>query len=167
MLTTEIINALLCYNPSTGLFTWKVDRTGGTKAGAVAGYIQKDGYRRIKIHGRAYAAHRIAYLLIHGEVVEVIDHIDRNRDNNSIANLRACTQEQNQFNRAKSIANTSGEKGVTWHKKSSKWQAAASIGGKKVHLGLFNSLSEASLAYQRFCMEKHGEFFSERRGLNE
>lgn len=160
MLTIDTINDLLCYNPSTGIFTWRVDRTGGIKAGDEAGYIQKDGYRRIKIKGKTHPAHRLAYQIVHGSVNGAIDHIDRNRDNNAIQNLRLCTNNQNQFNRLKSSANTSGKKGITWHKKSSKWQAAASIKGRKIHLGLFININDASLAYLNFCKKHHGEFYA-------
>jgi len=162
MLDIQKVKELLSYDPKSGFFTWNVDRTGGVKTGDRAGYINRDGYRAIKVQGKLYAAHRIAFLMMHGYLPKTIDHIDRDRDNNAISNLRECSESQNQFNKSALKSNTSGKKGVTWNKSAGKWQAQSTHAGKQNYLGIYDSLEEASDAYQNFCSQKHGEFYAGR-----
>ena len=160
MLTVKKINDFLSYVSDTGEFFWKVDRTGGVKAGDRAGSIGQDGYVYIKLLGRRYSAHRLAYLITHGAISGDIDHIDRDRGNNRISNLRVCTKSENQRNRSRCKNGTSGRKGVTWNKSVGRWQAQSKINGKSHYLGVFDSADEAANAYAIFCKEKHGEFYA-------
>lgn len=90
---------LLSYNPDTGLFTWLVSR-GKAKAGDIAGSPWKDGYLRIKVLRRGYAAHRLAWLFAHGHWPQLqIDHINGIRTDNRIHNLRDVDGVVNQSNR--------------------------------------------------------------------
>jgi len=86
------------------------------------------------------------------------DHIDGNRINNIKSNLRSATRSQNMQNANKIKTNTSGYKGVGWHKSTKKWQAQIQVSGKQMHLGYFNSASEAAKAYDRKAVEFFGEF---------
>lgn len=160
MVSVEVINKFLSYDAETGIFRWKVDIGKKVKKGNVAGSKKNDGYIRIKIHGKDYAAHRLAYLLVHGELPQFLDHIDRNRANNRISNLRACTLSENQFNKGVTKRSTSGIKGVAWNDKSKKWRAQSKLNGKSYYLGSFESKEEAINAYQSFCKKNHGDFYS-------
>lgn len=138
----------LNYNPETGIFTWKFNGTRGVKAGDVAGSKMTHGYIALSIGGKKALGHRIAWLFAHGEFAQGnIDHINRNKSDNRISNLRLATYEQNAQNRLKNSKNTSGFKGVTWHKRDKKWQAAITVSGKVLHLGYYKDPKEASIAY--------------------
>lgn len=87
MLTVERLRELLDYDPETGVFRWKEPRR-KCRVGEVAGSLRKDGYVKIQVDGRFYQAHRLAWLCVYGVWPSAIDHIDGNRANNAIANLR-------------------------------------------------------------------------------
>lgn len=149
---------LLNYDPITGIFTWRKSR--GTKAiGSVAGCIEY-GYLKIRINRQNYFAHRIAWLMQTGEDPGdlCVDHIDRNKANNSFSNLRVCTHSQNQCNRIVNRKGTSKRKGVSFNKQANKWTAQIEFCGKKTHLGYFE---DPELAYKVYCEAAtriHGEF---------
>jgi len=152
----------LNYDSETGIFTKFVKYKGTTKE---AGCIDPQGYRRISIRINGLTkntkAHRLAWFMTYGELPNVIDHIDGNPLNNAIKNLRSCTQQQNTFNRGAYKNNTSGYKGVYWHKMAKKFQAKIGINGKLKHLGLFNTAKEASEVYEAKAKELFGEYYSE------
>ena len=87
-----------------------------------------------------------------------VDHIDGNPTNNRRANLRLCTHADNQKNRRKNINNTSGSKGVHWHKRDKRWQAKIQINRKFKHLGYFNTVEQAKAAYDAAAERLFGEF---------
>ena len=110
-----------------------------------AGYIDTNGYRAIQIEGKLYRAHRLVWKYHYGkDPKEFIDHIDGNRLNNNIENLREATNQQNNFNKATHKNNKLGIKGVI--KYGNKYRAAIIINGKNKHLGMFNTIEEARLA---------------------
>ena len=90
---------------------------------------------------------------------KVIDHIDKNKANNNVKNLRWATIQENGFNQGKRINNTSGFKGVSFHKKANKYQARIRVNGKRKHLGLFLTPEDASYAYETKAKEIHGDFY--------
>ena len=143
-LTAEKLRELLHYEPATGIFTWKISTSNRVKVGDAAGYPEGGGYLRIMVQSRRYKAHRLAWLYVYGEwPKDQIDHINRNRSDNRIANLREVTNKQNMQNAGKSSHNTSGHPGVCWHKQHSKWQAKIMHNYKGIHLGYFATLEEA------------------------
>ncbi len=85
-----------------------------------------------------------------------IDHKNNNKLDNTISNLRWCTQQQNSFNSSLNKRNTSGSKGITWENK--KWRARIEINGKKIHLGYFDDINDAKLARQKKANELYGEY---------
>lgn len=88
----------------------------------------------------------------------VVDHINGNTLDNQRINLRICTRQQNLCNRGSTKGNTSGFKGVVWHKATRKWAARIKKNYKSYHLGLYETPEEAHLAYQRAAAMLHGEF---------
>lgn len=139
----------LLYDPNSGVFTWINPTANNVKAGSIAGSTNSHGYSHIKYDGNNYKAHRLAWYITHGRwPIGQIDHIDGNRLNNSIANLRDVSiifNAQNQ--RSPHKRNTSGFIGVSWHKQNSKWQARIRFDGKIKYLGLFQTPKAAYDAY--------------------
>ena len=143
-LTQKKLKQILNYDPDTGIFTYKVKFCRKIRAGSVAGTLDKDGYIRIKISGKLYKAHRLAWLYVHGYFPEYeIDHKDRNKSNNRINNLRHASSQCNKRNVGLRQDNTSGIKGVGWDKKSDKWRVQITVNNKNYYLGLFADFAEA------------------------
>jgi len=153
------VKDLLCYDPKTGLFTWRSSTLNHIAAGTVAGHLNKRGYIEIQIDGTTYYAHRLAWFFVYGAWPKKrIDHEDRNGQNNAILNLREATNSQNLANSARYRTNTSGIKGVTKLKTCNRWLPQISFQGKRVYLGLFKSKRAAGFAYQQKSKELFGEF---------
>lgn len=158
-LTQDRLKELLHYDPDTGVFTWKVSR-GNARAGSVAGSVDgHHGYWLIGIDGGNHRAHRLAWFYVYGtQPDEQIDHINGVRSDNRINNLREATNSQNQRNTGARSHNTSGFKGVRWHKASGKYCAAIQHKGKRHHLGLFSGPDEAHAAYCKAADDMHRDF---------
>lgn len=157
MSSIEKIRDVIDYDPSTGEFTWKVLR-GGCKR-RVAGYSKNGDYSIISVRGVRWKSHRLAWFHFYGEMPPpLIDHIDGNKSNNRISNLRAATKAENCRNKRIHANNTSGYKGVSWHKATGKWMASIMTNGKTVHLGVFSDPTEAHEAYTQAARDMHGEF---------
>lgn len=158
MMNQQILKELLNYNPDIGIFTWANDRK-CVKAGTKAGTITNQGYVRIKILDKVYMAHRLAWLYVYGKLPnDMIDHINHDKADNRIENLREATNQQNQFNKPKSKYSKSNYKGISFHKKSNKWLAQININKVNTYLGIFDTEEEAALAYQNKSKEIHKEF---------
>ncbi len=159
MITQDRLRKLLSYNTETGNFTWLVTRRPQTPAGSRANFRNADGYVFIRIDRVGYMAHKLAWLYMFGELPAAqIDHINGMRDDNRIANLRLATPSENGRNRGATASNTSGVKGVTWHKRDQRWQAQIGHNGYHVHLGYFTDLAAATAAYEAAASRLHGEF---------
>lgn len=158
-LTADELRRLLSYDPETGVFVWRVARRNGRKPGDVAGTHDYEGYRIISVNGRRYKAHRAAWLYVHGEwPIGAIDHIDCDKTNNAIANLRQVTPSQNQHNQGKRRTNTSGYKGVHRPRFGTKWMAQIWVNGRGRVLGHFDTAEEAAAAYAEAARRLHGDF---------
>ena len=158
MLTQELINERLEYKD--GDLYWRVNRGGKAKVGTKAGaYSTSDGYIYVSIDGKKQAAPRLIFLLLKGYLPEEIDHIDRNRTNNKIDNLREANHAQNMFNCSKHISNTSGIKGVSWCDTTKSWQARIRVGkGNRISVGYFKSLDKAEQAMKIARLQYHGVY---------
>ena len=155
MITQNILALNLSYDPLTGLFTW-IKQLGRAKKGNIAGTINSNGYVQIRLNGKIYLAHRLAWLYVHGEMpVSILDHINMDKKDNRIANLRLATKSQNSQNTLISAANTSGYKGVSWSEPAKKWRANIKLNQKSKHLGVFDSKEEAHIAYRKAAQEMH------------
>ncbi|WQZ00671.1 HNH homing endonuclease [Xanthomonas phage NP1] len=146
-LTFEQVDQLLAYDPATGVLTWKVAKAKRIKVGDVAGSPESGGYLQVRVHGKKYLAHRLAWLLSTCSwPSKHLDHINGVRDDNRFSNLRECSPAENHQNRGKRSDNSSGIPGVGWRKEKKKWQAYIKLNGKQIFLGYFDTIEEAAAA---------------------
>lgn len=158
-ITQDELQSLLHYEPETGVFSWKVSPNRRIKVGSVAGTPQNRGYVNIKISGKLYLAHRLAFLYMTGEFPpDDVDHANGIKNDNYWSNLRQATRSENNHNLRLSSANTSGVKGVTWNKPAGKWRAVICIQGKNRHLGYFTTIEAAETVVRSARIELHGAF---------
>ena len=115
-------------------------------------------YLRIGINGKAVALHRIIFLYHHGYMPKITDHIDGDKYNNKIENLREVTQQQNCLNKAHHKNSASPFKNVYWHNKMNKWAVCMSINGVRKRFGYFADIELADLVAQEARSKYHGEF---------
>ena len=143
-----------------GKLFWKVDRKAVKCKGKEAGSLQHTGYRTIhtKELGGHMPTHRVIWFMHHGEWPEVVDHINGDKSDNRIENLRAATRAQNSQNIAILPSNQSGVKNVSWRNDTKKWRVTLAVDGKKMSFGHYDDLELAQLvAYEARC-KYHGEF---------
>lgn len=172
----DVLHKLLRLNGSTGQLFWKErdpswfprGRHGqeatckwwnGRFAGKEA-FTAHDthGHRQGSIFGRLYAAHRVVFALSYGHWPEMVDHIDGDRSNNAVSNLRAASRAENMRNRG-SIGRSSRYCGVSWDSYAKKWRArCARADGTTAHLGKYSSERDAAIAYDKAAAKAHGDF---------
>ena len=159
-ITLEYLKSILKYEPDTGEWTWRVSQSKKIDMGDNAGGRKGEyGYLLIKIDGKLYRAHILAHFYMTGKwPKDEIDHKDLNNLNNKWLNLREATSSQNKANTKKRIDNTTGFKGVYWHKKSKKFVASIKLDYKKIHLGLYLNIIDAARSYDRAAIKYFGEF---------
>ena len=142
-MTQEKLKQLLHYNPDNGSITWKTTRNGRVKIGQEAGTLHPSGYIYIRINNNGHAAHRVAWLYIHGNIPEYIDHINHNRSDNKLANLRIATKQDNARNRTISTTNIHGCFGIYFESDRGKWTARITAEGKHKRIGRYKTKEEA------------------------
>lgn len=151
MITQSRLKELLNYDPSSGLFTWIKPKGSRAKVGDIAG-SNICGYLSMRIDTSRHYIHRLAWLYLYGEFpLDQIDHINGDRSDNRIANLRCVDDSENKKNMKRPKNNTSGVSGVCWHKHASKWWSRISADGIVISLGLFSDKFEA------ICTRKSAE----------
>jgi hypothetical protein len=165
MLTQDRLKELLHYDPETGVFTWLKSGKGiHARKNLAAGCTDSGkgrGYKRIRVDGVLYYAHRLAWLYVHGEWPSV--HVDHHRsDDDRIGNLRPCTPAQNAANSRLRVDNTSGFKGVRKAHGCARWVAQTN---RHKYIGIFKSPQEAAEAYDAVVMREYGEFALTNRAL--
>lgn len=147
MLTQDRLKELLSYDPDTGHFVWRTTTTNRVRVGTLAGSFEKDGYRRVNLDGKGYREHRLAWLYVHGALPSVeLDHINRERADNRIANLRLSSRVGNNQNSGLRYDCASRIRGVCWYKQTGKWTARISAEKKHIYLGYFDNLLDAAAA---------------------
>ena len=157
-LTVDLIKHLFDYDKETGNLIWKVRSSRRVEIGYIAGRMQSAGYWRIRINSKEYLAHRLIFLMHKGYLPKTLDHINGDRLDNRIENLRAVTASQNQHNRKLNSNNKSGYKGVAWVKNMKKWKACISLENKTINLGNYNTPEEADEVVRKAREELHGAF---------
>ena len=154
----EVLHDLFYYK-NGNLFHKKSQAKG--KADHAAGWIEKNGYSATNIKGVRYRVHRLIYQFHHGSCPDFIDHIDGNRQNNNIENLRPATISENNQNSKEKNTNKLGVKGVCIER--GRYKANIKVNGKSKHLGYFYSLEEAKIVYEEFSKKIHGDYSFHRR----
>ncbi len=159
-ITTEELKRIVAYDPETGVFTRLIDSATNAKAGSRADSVDgRGGYRKVKMNRISYKAHRLAFQYMTGrEPAGCIDHINGDPSDNRFANLRESTLNGNAHNAKKRKDNTSGFKGVSWHKGVGKWTARIMVNNKHLNLGVFATPEAAYQAYCKAANDLHGEF---------
>ena len=164
-----LLRELVTYDPETGKLTWlargpehfagnwnktaeQMAKSWNTRFAdtpaldAVGVYDCRAG----RLCGKTAYAHRVAFALYHGHwPKEQIDHINGDRSDNRIANLRDVSHKINHRNRKRPINNSSGHMGVNLHKRIGRWQAYVNVDGKRRHLGYFDTAELAAAARSR------------------
>jgi hypothetical protein len=156
MITQELIKKY--FNYKDGRLIWSKTTSRLSVAGTEAGTINKRGYRQICFINKIYKEHRLIYLYHYGHLPKLIDHIDGNKLNNKIENLRPATVSQNAYNAKLKSTNKSGVKGVSWDTKSNKWRAQCSLNGKAQLLGFYDTISNAKFVVEEYRNKYHKEF---------
>lgn len=143
-----------------GYLYWKNNVSKNVKSGNIAGCKNKiTGYTQIIIKKKMYYAHRLIFLYHNGYLPKYIDHINGNRSDNRIQNLRECTLRQNQYNRKTDNRNKYKIKGV-YKDQYGLYIARSSINGSRKYLGRFNNITDAETAVKQFRENNHGEYIN-------
>ena len=157
MITAEELREQLNYDPETGVFTRRVRSSTRIRIGDVAGWSDKQGYVRIRVLTRIRAAHRLAWLHVHGVwPPNEIDHINGMRGDNRISNLREATHAENCRNRKKPRTGRCALKGV--YMKRGRFCAKIKMNGKQTHIGYYDTEKDAHDAYMAAAEKEFGAF---------
>lgn len=155
-LTQEELRAMLSYDPETGVFVWVNCASDKMKTNALAGYLDRRGYRFIRVKTKPYLAHRLAWLYHYGKwPTDILDHKNMDRSDNRISNLREASTSQNQMN-VVARRNNQYPKGVRLQ--FGKFQANITKHGQRYYLGSFETEQEAKAAYSAASIVLFGEF---------
>ena len=161
-ITIDELRARVSYDPESGQFTWLHSekcrpswnsRFVGKKALCAP---HSNGYLFGAIANQKLFAHRVAWALHHGQWPDgEVDHVNHDKTDNRISNLRVVQRTQNAMNLSKSKRNVSGVTGVFKHSQTGRWQAQIRVGRTSIHLGSFESFDDA-VAARRQAEEQHG-----------
>ena len=155
MLSQMRVQELLSYDAQSGVLTWRVARVNHVQAGAVAGSRNPRGYVTVGIDGRIYRAHRVAWLYAYGSwPKDQIDHINGDKSDNRLVNLRDVTHRTNQENMP-AIRRSGKLLGTHFNKRHKKWLATINVDSKVLRLGNFGTEQEAHAAYLKAKRELH------------
>jgi len=137
---------LFKYDPETGSLTWRVSK-GAVKVGNVVHLHKGNGYLTVKVDGIQYQAHRVIWHIVHGEFpLNDIDHINQDKTDNRLANLREVTRLENCRNKPLNKNNTSGVCGVSFCTRDRTWKAQITVSRVRKCLGYFKDMSDAIAA---------------------
>ena len=140
----QYIREMFTYDPNTGELVHAVGRL----VGKPIGRYDRDGYLRASFRNKTQRVHRLVWLYVYGVWPEIIDHINHNKADNRVINLRSVSRLENQRNRSLSANNKSGVNGVYWAPRDKRWIAHIKIRGVNTYLGCFKSFDDAVLARQ-------------------
>ena len=143
-----------CFPDFTKVFTYKDGEL--YREGKLAGTITTTGYRQVSVDNKLYLAHRVIFAMHWGFLPRFIDHIDGNRLNNKIENLRQCTDQQNKYNTPVKAKSKTGIKNVQWVNNA--YRVSIRADGVQTYLGRFKDLELAQLVAQEARSKFHGEF---------
>lgn len=146
MVTQERLNELFSYDENTGNLIRKIARQ-RVKPGEIAGSQTAKGYLRTSVDGRLYMNHVLVWILNYGSPPrQQLDHINRNKKDNRLTNLREVDTRENCCNRSN---HNSGFPGVDFHRKSNLWRSRIRVGKSRYSLGYFKDPELAGIAHSR------------------
>ncbi len=163
-LPIETIQEYLRYSPETGEFHWLKRSSDKTKVGARAGRERSHGgYRQVTLLGQTMYEHRLAWFCIHGDIArgQTIDHINGDKGDNRLANLRIASRGENMANVGAKKDNTSGCKNVHWCATKERWIAKVKKNGRSIYVGTFRDFALAVNAATEARASAFGEFASQ------
>ena len=160
-LTAERLRQVLYYHPESGDFVWLEKPAASVRVGTLAGCTNVHGRRIIRVDGRGYHATRLVWLYMTGAWIgpwpkHQIDHKNMDKLDDRWSNLRATTPSQNCCNRALRPDNVLGTKGV--QRKKNRFRVRIGVDGRRFHIGSFQTLEEAAMAYAEAARKLHQEF---------
>lgn len=162
MPTQELLKYHFTYDPQTGILRWKVPTCKRTRVGDVAGSHRE--YITIKLFGKEYPAHRLAWLYTYGHLPKLIDHKNRNKYDNRLSNLRIATHSENAYNKSIASNNTVRIAGTYFDGKRKVWRVRIQCNGKRIHVGTFTNKKDAAVARAVAERNYFGEFASSNGG---
>ena len=154
------LKQLLHYDAPTGIFRWRFCKNRHMQPWDIAGVpTKRQGYIKIMINRKSYLAHRLAWLYVTGSMPKShIDHINGDKADNRIQNLREADNATNHWNEPLRSTNKSGHKGVWMNKNTKKWQTGLRFNGVQVSAGIFENLEDAASAIRALREKCHGEY---------
>lgn len=159
MITRERLQEILNYDPNSGSFTWSKPTSNRVKVGSFAGSDNGNGYIRVRLDGRKYFHHRLAWLWVNGDIPDghEIDHIDGNPSHNSIANLRLATRSENERNKRSRPSTLTGARGIE-RQPNGHFQVRVTVNGKRKSFGTFVDIDCAIARRNEVAGALHGQF---------
>ena len=131
---------------------------GKRRIGDKCGSINSNGYLQTRVSCKSYVNHRLIFLMHYGFLPKCIDHIDNNRTNNKIENLRPATISENGMNQRIRSDNTAGVKNVYFNKRDGTWQVQITLNGKKMHFGYYKDIDYAKFVADAMRYKFFGKF---------
>ena len=145
-----------------GELYWKIRPRNNVNIGDPAGTLEPTGYKRVGLFGKHYRVHQLVWCMFNGEFAELIDHIDGDVSNNRIENLRIASYAGNAQNAKLRKDNTSGVKGVCWHKRDKCWRVQVQVNNNRFSAN-YDDLELAELVATEFRNKHHAEFVNHGR----
>ena len=156
MIYERELKELMNYDPETGLFTRKTAAHGKSIGGKV-GCVKPSGYVQMRVNNKYYYAHRLAWLYVYGSMPSEIDHVNGDKSDNRIDNLRLCTSSQNRMNLVQRN-NKWGYPGVGLDNVTGKWLARVKFENARIHLGSYDTKEIAASVSEAYREKYFGEF---------
>lgn len=156
LISKEILHEIFEYRD--GNLYWKNNRSPRVRADKLVGTVSPKGYRLVKLFGCLFRVHRLIYLMFHGHIPKILDHINGDKLDNRIENLREATGSENLRNQKVRSNNKSGVKNVHWHTQSKKWRVSIKADNKLIYFGTYDKLEEAAEVAKQKRIELHKEF---------
>jgi len=157
ILTQEYLHSIFQYKDGN---LYRKNSIGNKKIGDIVGSKTYDGYMRTKINKKSILIHRLIFFMAYGYFPLCIDHINGNKLDNRLENLREATFSQNQYNRKVNSNTFSKIKGIYWNKALKKWHAKCGVNGIRKHIGYFFNIDDAIQELQEYRMMHHGIFLN-------
>lgn len=152
------LRELFNYDPETGIVTRRMAVSVKCRAGDVVGHREARGYVHTTVDWRPIRLHQLIWIYVHGRIDGEIDHVNGDKSDNRLSNLRPANRSQNMSNKPLDRRNKSGFKGVHWSKKDRCWVAQIQVNRKTIHLGSFGEARAAAAVYAEAAKQHFGEF---------